>query len=205
MSATIPSTGSGRRERKKLQTRRALQEAALRLVVERGFDHVTVEDIADAADVSKRTFFNYFTSKEAAVIGADPEAPAAIRASLAKRPQDEPPLKTLQAVLGEMAAEYTGTRSDWMSRRDLIRSDPRLLTASMAQWSELERTLVQTISARVGLDPERDLYPGLLVSAAVGAMRVAAMRWRAGEGALSDLIAQAFEMLATGLKAPPKS
>jgi AcrR family transcriptional regulator len=205
MSTTIPSTGSGRRERKKLQTRRALQEAALRLVVERGFDHVTVEDIADTADVSKRTFFNYFTSKEAAVIGADPEAPAAIRASLAKRPQDEPPLKTLQTVLGEMAAEYTGTRSDWMSRRDLIRSDPRLLTANMAQWSELERTLVETISARVGLDPERDLYPGLLVSAAVGAMRVAVMRWRAGEGALSDLIAQAFEMLATGLKAPPKS
>ena len=76
MSATLtrPSSSSveGRRDRKKHATRQALRDAALQLVTERGFANVTVEDIAEAVDVATRTFFNYFPSKEAAVIGADP-------------------------------------------------------------------------------------------------------------------------------------
>jgi AcrR family transcriptional regulator len=203
-STDRPSEPSGRRERKKAATRRALQEAALRLVAERGFDNVTVEDIADGADVSKRTFFNYFTSKEQAVLGSDPITPESIRRALVDRPADETPLRALEAVLGELARQYAGSRSDWVVRRQMIRSEPRLLAASVAAWAELERTLVEAISERLGRDPERDLYPALLVSASIGAVRVATLRWRTGERGLSELVAEAFASLAGGLAEPPR-
>ena len=193
---------SGRRERKKLQTRRALQEAALRLVDERGFDAVTVEDIAEAVDVSKRTFFNYFSSKEQAILGHVPTAAEELRRAVSERPPGESTLKTLEAVLERHAGQYSGGRSEWLARRRVIRSDPRLLAASAAGWIDLERTLVEAVAERLALDPERDLYPSLVVSAAISATRVAMLRARSGSGAISALMAEAFAALASGLDAP---
>lgn len=198
-------TPLGRRERKKAATRGALQEAAIRLVAERGFHNVTVEDIAEAADVSKRTFFNYFSSKEQAVLGGDPGTPEAISRALAARPAEESPLQALEAVLSALAAEYAHSGPDWLARRKLIRSDPHLLAASVAGWGELERTLVEAVAQRLKLDPERDLYPALLVSASISAVRIATLRWRTSEGSLGALIGEAFHALADGLAAPPRA
>src|SRR6202021_2372965 len=98
---TLPSTPStvprpephtGLRERKKLATRQSLRRVALDLVSERGFAHVTVDDIAAAADVSTRTFFNYFPSKEAALFGIDPDQVAELRESVAHLAPGEPVL-----------------------------------------------------------------------------------------------------------------
>ena len=91
---TVPAgeTHASLRERKKLATRRSLRRAALDLVAERGFAHVTVEDIAEAADVSPRTFFNYFPSKEAALFGTDPERIAVLRERIVQQaPRASPP------------------------------------------------------------------------------------------------------------------
>src|SRR5579872_6233243 len=92
------------RERKKLATRRQLRAAALHLVAEHGLANVTVEDIAEAADVSPRTFFNYFPSKEAALIGeSDPERAGRLRDRIASEAPGEPALSALRTVMGQYA------------------------------------------------------------------------------------------------------
>src|SRR6478609_8652693 len=96
---------SGLRERKKLATRLALHAAALQLVAERGLDHVSVDDIAARADVSPRTFFNYFSSKDEAVLGLDPEAIHRQVRALHDRPAAESPVEALRAVAREQALE----------------------------------------------------------------------------------------------------
>ena len=90
---TVPAgeTHVSLRERKKLATRRSLRRAALNLVAERGFAHVTIEDIAEAADVSPRTFFNYFPSKEAALFGTDPERIPVLRERMIRTARASPP------------------------------------------------------------------------------------------------------------------
>src|ERR1700722_6030577 len=93
------------RERKKLATRRSLRRVALDLVAARGFVHVTVEDIAEAANVSPRTFFNYFPSKEAALFGANPERVTALRERLIHTEPGQTALAALRAVMvGEARA-----------------------------------------------------------------------------------------------------
>jgi AcrR family transcriptional regulator len=95
------------RERKKLATRRTLRRVALDLVAERGFSQVTVEDIAAAADVSPRTFFNYFPSKEAALFGTDPDRVAALHERVLREAPGQPVLDALRVVLAAEARTVT--------------------------------------------------------------------------------------------------
>src|SRR5438105_15204457 len=98
-AGTAPTrSSSSLRERKKLATRRLLRRTALDLVAERGFAHVTVEDIAEAADVSPRTFFNYFPSKEAALFDSDPSRWAKIHDRIVNQDQGQPVLDVLREV-----------------------------------------------------------------------------------------------------------
>src|SRR5437868_404754 len=94
---------TGLRERKKLATRRSLRRVALDLIAERGFGNVTVEDIAEAADVSPRTFFNYFPSKEAALFGADPDRVTALREGVVRAAPGGTALEALRVVMADDA------------------------------------------------------------------------------------------------------
>jgi len=202
-----PSNG-GRRDRKKQATRRALRNAALELVAERGFAHVTVEDIAEAADVATRTFFNYFPSKESAVIGADPERIEELRTSLLTRPLAESPLQALRSVTVEYAAaideefdDLGEGREAWFRRFCIVREDPDLLAAYVGHISEVERSLAQALAARLGKDPAHDPYPALVTATVLAAVRVAALYWSAngGLGSLSKLTGAAIDSLGNGL------
>jgi len=201
-------TNASLRERKKLATRRALRLAAFELVTERGFAHVTVEDIAAAADVSPRTFFNYFPTKEAALFGADPDRITALRERVARLAPGEPALAALRLVMVDdaraAAAELTelgGDPAGWLRRMKSAHTDPQLRAARAAQMAMTERAIAEGIAERLGTDPERDPYPGLLAATAAGVFRASISFW-AGTGGtvpLEHLVNQAFAALADGL------
>jgi AcrR family transcriptional regulator len=203
----VPAGHPGRRDRKKEVTRRALRNAALELVAERGFANVTVEDIAEAADVATRTFFNYFPSKESAVIGADPRRTEVARASLLARPPEESPLEAMRSVTVEYAAaideefdDLGEGREAWFRRLCIVREDPDLLGAYVGHVSEVERSLVAALAERLGKDPAHDPYPALVAATVFAAGRVAALYWSANGGvdSLARLTGAAIDCLAKG-------
>jgi AcrR family transcriptional regulator len=197
------------RERKKLATRRSLRRVALDLVAERGFARVTVEDIAEAADVSPRTFFNYFPSKEAAVLGADPDRVTGLRERVVEEAPGEPVLNALRVVMAEEAQAVAdelgelgeGDPADWLRRMREARADPHLRAAQAAQMSMVERFITEGLAERLGTDPERDPYPGLLAATATGVLRATISFWAGSGGTLplDRLVDQAFRALGDGL------
>jgi AcrR family transcriptional regulator len=200
------SETTGLRERKKAQTRRALTAAAIRLSTERGSpDRVTVEEISEAADVSPRTFFNYFSSKEDAVLGVDPERRTELRAELELRPADEAPVEALRAALLSTAEGIDENAELWAQRLQLVRDHPSLSAGYVASFADFERGMVEAMAARLGLDPDADLYPAIVVATALTIMRVTVKHWQATDAdtPLADLLDLAFDQLADGLALPP--
>jgi AcrR family transcriptional regulator len=200
------------RERKKLATRLLLRRTALSLVAERGFANVTVEDIAEAAEVSPRTFFNYFPSKEAVLFGGDPDRAADLRDRITTWAPGQPALDALRAVLAAdaelMAGQLRslgGDPAEWVRRMKVARGDPHVRAAHAASMSMLERALAEGLAVRLGADQETDPYPGVLAAAAVSTVRACLTFW-AGAGdavPLGRLIDQAFDALARGLPEHP--
>ena len=195
---------SGLRERKKLATRLALHEAALRLVAERGLDHVSVDDIAARADVSPRTFFNYFSSKDDAVLGLDPEATHRQVQAFAARPASESPVEALRAVSMEQAEEMAGETELWPLRLTVIDAHPALFGRLAATFGESERVMAEAIAQRTGTRVGADVYPTLLAGVAGVAIRTALHRWLATDftASLPVLVDEAWDALRAGLPAP---
>jgi AcrR family transcriptional regulator len=207
-TAGTGSGGVGRRDRKKQATRQALRNAALQLVAERGFANVTIEDITEVADVAPRTFFNYFPSKESAVVGADPDRMELMRLNLVGRPACESSLEALRAVLVQYTGAIAGEVDDlgegreaWFRRFCVVREDPDLRAAYAAHISQLEHGIVDALSTRLGKDPACDPYPALVTATVFAAARVAALYWAANGGVepLDRLTGAAIDTLAGGL------
>ena len=164
----------GMRERKKLATREALSAAALRLALEHGPQNVRVDDIAEAAGVSPRTYNNYFSSREQAIVGAlAAERGQHVAAALRKRPADEP---LEHAVVGALIQEYSDDGEPDRATLALITSAPALQAEFLDTIAAIERPLAEAIAARTGGGQGR-LGPQVLAAAVSGAARVAAQRW----------------------------
>jgi AcrR family transcriptional regulator len=193
----------GRRERKRNATHELLRSVALHLGAEFGLHNVTVEQIAEKADVSVRTFYDHFPSKEDAVIGFDASRVDQLREALNARPLNEPPRVALQTVLRQLLEQ---SANEWPLRMKSIRANPGLLPRMFASFVVYERAMIEGIASRTGLDPDLDLYPTLVTAVASAAFRSSIGIWRAnGESTdLSAIFDAAFRDINDGLLVPDK-
>ncbi|WP_328525782.1 TetR family transcriptional regulator [Kribbella sp. NBC_00359] len=188
----------GLRERKKRETRAALADAALRLALEKGPDHVTVEEIAEAADVSVRTFFNYFPHKEHAILGRNPEHLERALERMRTAPAEESPLTTMWFVVRDVLRDLESDGE--LSRRgELIMQSPTLLYQLMMSSFDDERQLTAALADRMG-EPDGSVRVALIVGAAGAACRVAMeLHKTAPDRSVRELVDEAFHLLAQGI------
>ena len=132
--------GEGLRERKKAETRAALKYAALELADRLGPDKVSIEAIALAAGVSPRTFFNYFASKEDAILGGAPSDPSPLADYLRARPDGEAPLDALRAASATASSGWRTTRIAGCCGASWCSATPSWPAATPPAWPRSSRT-----------------------------------------------------------------
>jgi AcrR family transcriptional regulator len=169
-------TTGGLRERKKEATRRALHEAAMRLAVEHGLDEVTVEAIADAAGVSRRTFSNYFGGKEEALLYGGEQRMWSLLETFETRPPEESPWTALRASFDAVHDQFGPLDPQWAAQVRLARNHPSVLARQLAHYAEFERALAELIAARDELPPG-SLRPRIMAGAFITALRIASLTW----------------------------
>jgi AcrR family transcriptional regulator len=191
----------GLRERKKEQTRLALESAALELFAAKGFDGTTVDEIAEACDVSPRTFFRYYSTKEDVLFADGDERLETILTEIAHRPADEQPIRTVQAAFLVSVEEYAHDRERLILRSKIFDGSSGLRSYKFERQQNWEEALTAVLV-------ERDLHAGratsslqlrVVAGAAMACLRAAMHQWIDEGGDLSTLVNDGFDYLAEGL------
>lgn len=200
---------AGLRERKKRATQDALSSAALDLALQKGFDAVTAEAIAELAGVSTRTFHNYFSSKEAAVLFVLNKSIAEAIAMFVLRSPDEPILDSMEAMQINFVGSADGLERMVAVTR-LMAESPALTAKHAATFDPAIDELLAEIGRRTGTDPDTDVYPRLVYHA-TGAIVRAALEIYLGHSStgrdhprslLIDAIRDGYAQLRRGLSQP---
>ncbi len=191
------------RTQKKAATRQSIQDHALRLFAEKGYDATTVEEIAAAAGVSHMTFFRYFPRKEA-VVEYDEYDPR-LEELIAARPPEEPPLTALhKAIRAGLEAIVTTDRDALLQRTRLVLNNPVLRSRNVIAQDATRDLFARALARRAGLS-EPDLAAMVQASAALGAVGVAMMAWAESDDADPvALIDEAFSALRAGISTDAK-
>jgi AcrR family transcriptional regulator len=217
MEATTVEQGcaeptAGRRERKKQRTREALIDAAFRLFQEKGFDATTVEEIADEVDVSSRTFFRYFASKEDVVLTFQEEQFTTMLEALAARPPNEPVMTALRnAAVSVLRAcedgEYGFDPERFGCLQEMMESSQAVFGRSLEHGQKKQAEITRVIAERMGVDPATDLRPHVAAGLSNCAFRSAFEIMGCGVAKtdrFSEALDQVFGVMEDGLTYEPE-
>jgi AcrR family transcriptional regulator len=194
---------SGLRERKKVATRHALGVAAMRLAMERGLDNVLVEDIAEAAGVSARTFNNYFASKYEAICALAFDRAMRIGMTLSERPAAEPIWQAItNAVMSEYGTADRALDEEWMAGVRLVTSAPALRGEYLKVQAMTQYSLAEAIAVRLGANPAASMFPRILAAAVTAAIQAGLDRWLHSDPPvpLAPLVRRSLRQLADGMR-----
>jgi AcrR family transcriptional regulator len=216
MEATAVETGcavptTGRRERKKQRTREALIDAAFELFQVKGFEATTVEEIADAVDVSSRTFFRYFASKEDVVLTFQEEQFATMLEALAARPASE---TTMTAVRNTAVSvlracengEFGFDPERFGCIQQMMEKSPVVFGRSLEHGQKKQAEITRVIAERMGVDPAVDLRPHVAAGLSNCAFQTAFELVASGVAKakrFSDVLDQVFGVMLEGLNLAP--
>jgi AcrR family transcriptional regulator len=200
---TVADLGGNRRIRRMKATRLALEQAALRLFADQGYEQTTVEEIAEAAGVSVRTLFRYYSSKQHILFGDVAQGRIdAMRTALWARPAAEPPLVAIEGALDDLDLTDPAEREQILARFALLARQPSLVTTYLVLNRDLAGVVAEFVAQRTG-SAVTDLYPQMVAAATSAAWDTALVTWAASEGTadLSELRRTAFTALTAGLRA----
>lgn len=189
-----------RRARKKRATYLSLRSAARQLVAERGLDQVTVKDIAEEADVSLRTFYRHFSSKEDAVAGGSADVRRLFLSFVASQPGNELPTEVVAKALRYRTTLLT---PDQRASYSVIADYPSLERHYLSAVRDIERDLLTGLAAREGNSASETLYLRLLCAVSATAYRLVTEEWRRTDRRLADILTEVLGYLEPGFEAKP--
>ena len=195
------SDSPGLRDRKKQRTRRTIEQSALELFESAGFDGTTIDEIAEAADISPRTFFHYFPSKEDVVLADYAFRLESIVVALEASPADQDPWAALRTAFLTVGADYEAERDALLRRFRIIHSTASVAARNLQLQASWEDAVTAAVSDWLQVNPANDLRPRLLAGAALAAMRASLRQWLTdgGQSRLPDHIAACFDHMEVGL------
>jgi AcrR family transcriptional regulator len=180
-----------------------LEGVALGLFEERGFDVVTVEEIASAAHISVRTFYRYFPAKDDVLQVKIDRRASALRAALSTRPTDEAPLHSLRLALEEVvSAEDPAYVRRWTT---VVAATPSVVNAVIGGIQlKSHRVMAEFLGSRLGV-AAHDLVPTMLAAAVGGVIQAAQTQWLLNGGDLAASISDGLEVLESGIGSDPRT
>jgi AcrR family transcriptional regulator len=182
----------GRRERNKQRTREALIQAAFELFASNGYEHTAIREITDAADVSERTFFRYFASREDLVLSFIRDEMHEFALALAARPAQEEPFTAMRSAYRDSVRR----QADLLPVLQLIDASPDLKAAQLRDFHEHGEEIIDVIAEREGVDPATDRRPRVLAAIFGGLVYLGNQNWQAGDKPDADSIIAAFDSYA---------
>jgi AcrR family transcriptional regulator len=164
---------TGLRERKRIALKKRLVDMAIDLYLERGYQETRIEDITTAVDVSRRTFFHYFSSKDDVITGWFAQQAECLRDAFEARPADEPMWDSLREACHTLFVTYGVSRERAAGLRRLVYTEPALFARKYDFYLRAQAELIPVVQRRLGRSTGRQLMASVLVRAALAAQDAA--------------------------------